>query len=336
MGNDREQKVRLGQFFTTKEIWLRPQVVDFIKSVGAKTVLDPFAGDGHLLEVAKQFGIGDVQGFDVDPSCGWEVNDSLKSIPHFDHAVIITNPPYLTNYSASRKKIFHEVEQYFTSTNFVDLYQIALERCLESNDYVVAIVPETFINSIFPKGRLNSVTILEENPFEDTECPVCVVCFDKEYKNTSEIKVYKNDQYLGSWAELNRYRVKPQRGAKIVFNAPHGRIALRAVDSQSPTEKIKFMPAEELRYDLAGIKVSSRLITLIDMPGVKDEELQRIINESNKILDSYRLATRDITLSPFKGNNKEGDRRRRLDYKTARAILETAYIPSMDLKVLYE
>jgi RNase H-fold protein (predicted Holliday junction resolvase) len=31
-----------------------------------------------------------------------------------------------------------------------------------------------------------------------------------------------------------------------------------------------------------------------------------------------------VLLSPFKGNKKNGERRRRLDYATARAILESA------------
>src|SRR3990167_3945429 len=49
----------------------------------------------------------------------------------------------------------------------------ALKKCL-TNDYGVVIIPETFINSSFPKNRLVSITILEDNPFDDTETPVCV------------------------------------------------------------------------------------------------------------------------------------------------------------------
>jgi hypothetical protein len=83
------------------------------------------------------------------------------------------------------------------------------------------------------------------------------------------------------------------------------------------------MRKEELEYDLAGIKNSSRLITIIqtDFPINK---LDTLIAHSNIILAAFRYKTKDVLLSPFKGNTKDGSRRRRLDYSTARAILETA------------
>ena len=49
-----------------------------------------------------------------------------------------------------------------------------------------------------------------------------------------------------------------------------------------------------------------------------------LAKQCNMILAEYRLDTSDINLSPFKGNAKDGTRRRRLDYKTARAIIEQA------------
>ncbi len=51
-----------------------------------------------------------------------------------------------------------------------------------------------------------------------------------------------------------------------------------------------------------------------------------IIRLSNERLSEFRKNTDDILLSPFKGNKKNGERRRRLDYKTARAIIEDAYL----------
>lgn len=118
------------------------------------------------------------KGLDIDAALARRRNDSLRGIPRLKTGIIITNPPYLTNYSARRKGLFGDVERYFEANRHDDLYKIALERCLEAAEYVVAIIPETFINSSFPKARLASLTILEDNPFEDTDAPVCVACFD--------------------------------------------------------------------------------------------------------------------------------------------------------------
>ena len=49
-----------------------------------------------------------------------------------------------------------------------------------------------------------------------------------------------------------------------------------------------------------------------------------IIVNANKILNDYRKATSDVLLTPFKGNNKIGKRRRRLDFKKAKEIVEKA------------
>ena len=84
------------------------------------------------------------------------------------------------------------------------------------------------------------------------------------------------------------------------------------------------MKKEELDYDLKGIKHSSRIITVIEV-NLEDKSVDKFISTCNRILEDYRKETDDILLSPFKGNMKNGVRRRRLDYETCRAILEMAY-----------
>jgi len=318
------KKRQLGQFFTKQKTWLRPHIIDFIKSTDSKIAYDPFAGNGDLLKVLKSLRFKKNIGLDIDPILGWKLNDSLLSIPKIEASILITNPPYLTNYSAKRKKIYELVSKYFEHCEYTDLYQLAIEKSLD-NEFGVIIVPETFINSSFPKNRLHSITILEENPFEDTENPVCVICFDKRSKSLKEIKIYKNDHLLGTMDRFEKLRMQPKRYPEIRFNAINGKIALRAVDTTNPQKPISFMKKNDLDYDLNGIKHSSRLITLIHAP-THYKKLEAIIDKSNYILNKYRKKTNDILLSPFKGNRKDGTRRRRLDYKTARAILERAYV----------
>lgn len=165
-------------------------------SARATTAFDPFAGNGHLLRVAGQLGFRKLKGLDIDPSLDWRRNDSLVRVPHVARSIIITNPPYLTNYSAKRKGLLAEVGDYFDRTRHDDLYKLALENCLAASSHVVAIIPESFINSGFPKSRLASLTVLEESPFDDTEVPVCIACFDGKSKRAAQVRVYKNDTYI--------------------------------------------------------------------------------------------------------------------------------------------
>lgn len=54
--------------------------------------------------MSESYGINKIKELDIDNTLNWEINDSLKEIPYVDNAIIITNPPYLTKYSVSRKK----------------------------------------------------------------------------------------------------------------------------------------------------------------------------------------------------------------------------------------
>ncbi|MFA6585921.1 MAG: hypothetical protein WCS86_02045 [Candidatus Paceibacterota bacterium] len=318
------KKQSLGQFFTKNSFWLKDHIYKFIKSTKATIAFDPFAGDGDLLNVAKKIGFKKIKGFDIDKNLNWEINDSLINIPKVNNSIIITNPPYLTNYSAKRKGIYKNVQKYFDICKYDDIYQLAIEKCL-INDFGTMIIPETFINSKFPKNRLVSITIIEDQLFNDTENPVCVICFDNKNKKYDQIDVYKNDKLIGKLGDFEKMRKVPHKNTYMKFNSPKGQIALRAVDTTNPQKPIAFMLPEEIDYDLTTIKHSSRLITVIEIKNTNSESINKIIKHSNKLLSDFRRKTNDVLLSPFKGNKKNGERRRRLDYMTARSFLEDAH-----------
>ncbi|MEI6073404.1 MAG: hypothetical protein WCS31_16575 [Verrucomicrobiae bacterium] len=317
------RKVVAGRFLTSNDCWLRPQVASFIQSRNPEVVLDPFAGAGDLLRVASNLTGCQIQGLDIQGD-QWPRNDSLKSIPRLSDGMIVTNPPYLANYSAKRKGVLEQVEAYYRLSGRDDLYQVALDRCLAACERVVAIVPETLLNSGYDLRHAVSVTVLHDNPFSDTETPVCVVCFDR--KSQWDTEIFSDDRKVLTLSQLNSYRLRPKRTDDIRFNVPEGRIGLRAVDMPSPDKPIAFMPRRDLDYDVAGIKVSSRLLTFVEIPKMRNEEVDEVCREANRILARYRKKTRGLSLSPFKGNTKAGSRRRRLDYSSARAILEQALL----------
>lgn len=319
------KKIELGQFFTKDDVWLKPQIRDFIINSNSKVAYDPFAGGGDLLNVAKnKLNFNLVKGLDIDKTLNWEYNDSLLGIPSILEAIIITNPPYIAKQSASKKKI--DLNKYFDLSTYDDVYLIALDNMLKAQKNVVAIIPESFINSNFKKKNyLSSITILEENPFEDTENPVCVVCFDGIYKDLDCVKVYKNDVYLNNLQEIMSIKIEPKNSVKITFNDLNGWLGLRAIDSTNDLTFIKFDYKENIDYDWQHkIKVSSRHFSLINIE-IPSEKKEQFVYECNTILNNLRKKSGDLILTPFKGNTKKGMRRRRLDFRLARAIMEQAY-----------
>ncbi len=342
----KKSKRDLGQFFTRDSVWLRPHIQSHIEALRERYTLcvDPFAGDGHLLDLANKMGF-QIRGHDIDEnictSKEWGApNDSIRQVIFHEGSFVLTNPPYLAKNSAKRMK--SPMVEYF-SPGFIptlddsrlnvldDLFKLAIEQTLPKYEDSVWIVPESGIQDLddLPhwKDRLHSVTILEENPFNDTEHPVCVMIFS----TSNPLKeVWKNDTLLGTYDELRRVHNQTAKGPSnltpMKFNAPDGTLGYRAVDGtrEDGSMRIKFCRGEELGYDRSNIKVSSRHLTYIEIE-LEGDLLDSVIADANRRIDAYREATHDVFLTAFMGNTKTGERRRRLDYKLARKIFNEAF-----------
>jgi hypothetical protein len=322
-------KVSLGSFYTTKSGWLTDQVRQFLKIALAHSggqLLDPFAGDGHLLEAIKSDSVLGSQvklatGFDIQGGT-FPFNDSLVAIPNPARALIVTNPPYLANHSAKRKGVDQLVAKYFANSTQKNLYRIALENCLASADYVVAIIPETFLLSTFPKHRLELAVVIQDSLFGDTDAPALVACFTKD--DCADARIFTGNQSVGKLSEILELRESSAPKQTIVFNDPKGRIGLRAVDGSDGKSPIAFVAAKDFSYPSKSVAVSSRLMTYLELPELSDSEVSKLISKANANLSEIREASGDLVLAPFKGNDRNGKRRRRLDYALARKILNLA------------
>ena len=315
-------KVGRGAFNTKGSSWLNSVVREFITKEyhAGNNAVDPFAGQGDMLTLCEsEFGM-ETFGYDIQDGLGWAVNDSLESIPSNRGGICITNPPYLANYSAKRKSMWPMVGHYYEGSGRSDLYEIALDRCLESFDHVVAIIPETFLHSKYPKERCQRIAILEENPFEDTTFPVCVTCWVPE--KGQDPTIYVGDKEIMRFSQMVGIKGDVTRSNRVVFNDPEGSVGLKAVDGTGVDDRIRFIPSDDFNYPRSSIKVSSRLMTYLDIPELEsEEEISEFCKRANVIFEGYREKSKDVILSGFKGNNKGGKRRRRLDYRLARKVI---------------
>ena len=306
----KDKKKNYGQFFTVNsKAWLKEHIKEFILQCPNKDIiLDPFAGGGDLLRTCnEELGVNDAIGYDIDKSLGWEINDSLLSIPKTGR-LVITNPPYLHKSRACERGL--DSYKYFKENNYTDLYQIALKRILDSHDYAVAIIPESFLHTGLFRNRLHSITVLEDNPFSDTTCPVCVACF---VPVGGKIKIYKNEIFIGYLENLLKLKKKPSNKYNIKFSLS-GTIGIKCIDDESG-ERIYFCKKEDLKHQRI-----SRAYLIVDIH--KEINIEKVIKTANEILNKHRKQCYDLLLTAFYGNNKNGIRRRRLNRSTAKAILE--------------
>ena len=65
-------------------------------------------------------------------------------------------------------------------------------------------------------------------------------------------------------------------------------------------------------------------MTYLEIPELSSSDIPKVISAANWVLNRIREASGDLVLAPFKGNDRSGKRRRRLDYALARRILNQA------------
>lgn len=290
------------------------------------TFIEPFAGSNNIILMVKDLGFENPWvAFDIEPPTETMVDDvpviqrdTILDYPK-GYKVAITNPPYLAKNSATQRKMLYNGHPYD------DLYQKALHIMLENNEYVAAIIPETFIKQKLFHNRLLSIISLTCRMFDDTEHPVCLALFvpEKE-KNSNNFSVWQNNSYIGEYKKLEEHVLSPTEKFPWVFNDPNGLIGLKAADGNKRAD-IAFILGEEIMS--TSIKVSSRHNTRISLKGVDltKDEIDNLIQLANIILKERRNTTKDVFMTAHRGLREDGKYRRRLDFSQARDILNLAY-----------
>jgi len=94
MSISQQAKKQLGQFFTKNSDYILQGLKAYVKG---RSITDPFAGNGDLIEWAKKNKAKDIKGYDVDrkyvDNKNIFYNDSINK--PLDYKFVLTNPPYL-------------------------------------------------------------------------------------------------------------------------------------------------------------------------------------------------------------------------------------------------
>lgn len=324
-----------GQFFTiTNPFFVEAfyKWFELIPDEDKTIILEPFAWANNIVTLVDELHLSDIKHdwkcYDVDishenivPECKIIQNDSIRNYPKW-YNVVITNPPYLAKNSATRRWLAYEYPQY------EDLYQKCLEVMLSNSSFVAAIIPESFITSWLFRSRLFSFVSLTCKMFEDTDCPVCLALFTPEnvkienWLTSEDFFVYKMNKNLWEFSEINlkiEELLWRQHVINRTFNDKEWEIWIICIDN-TKKESIKFIKWDEINPD--NIKVSSRSLTRVSwLPN--NINIDIFLDECNKFLEEYRSISNDIWLTSFKWLREDESYRRRLDFKTARMIMNS-------------
>lgn len=321
--NELDKKRLNGVFYTTTnpfKLDIFYKWFELIPDEAKQTILEPFAGANNIVSMIHELGI-DAQWvcYDIHPPTynhfeefPVQERDTLLDYPK-GYQVAITNPPYLAKNSATRRGLP------FPTTPYDDLYKHCLDVMLNNTDYVAAIIPESFLTQELFHHRLFAIVSLTCKMFDDTECPVCLALFIPEHSN--DFLIYRQNRSIGKYTKLKKaIQISSFDAIKWRFNDPTGSIGLYAVDNQFGPS-IRFCLGDEI--DPKDVKSTSRSITRIS--GLSEAmDIQAFIDKCNELLVEYRTSTKDVFLTSFKGLRKDNQYRRRIDFKTAKNILNKA------------
>ena len=275
-----------------------------------RVILEPFAGANDIIKSLQEIDLcGDFDSYDIHP-CDQFVRyrDTVSDFPS-GYEVCVTNPPWLARNSATRRGLA------YPATAYDDLYKHCLDLCLANCPFVAALIPASYLHSGLFRDRLETYVLLHDrNMFNNTDNPVCLALFGEH--SSTNVSIFYDDEYVGSLASLHKKVPVPVRDRGVRFNDPGGKLGFIAFDNTTEPS-IRFCPAKEIEN--YPVKVSSRFFSRISV-----SKYDFSIDNLNASLDSFRVETRDLFLTPFKGIRKDGWYRRRMSFALAKTIINAS------------
>ena len=262
-------KQKLGQFFTTNSNYI---LKGFEKYVNNKNITDPFCGSGELLTWAINNSAKSVIGYDIDRQYIDNkiifFNDSLNNPLQYDF--VLTNPPYLYKNKLKDNQIFNR-------TKNTDLYQISLEKIMNSNEGIV-IVPVNFLSAenskyirakFLKKFNIEYCKFFTQQVFSDTTYNVIAFYYIRKEIQNSKQTFILNIQPQNIDKEITVYES---------YNWQIGGEFLNTINHQNNILNIKRFLETDIKVGNNKIKIANSHLKNIKEISVNDDVYNTIQN----------------------------------------------------------
>jgi hypothetical protein len=315
-------KKELGQFFTTNYLYIL-QNMKIPEDV--ENIIEPFCGDGHLLEFINDKKKYTLEYYDIEPKKEYIIKrDTIKNPPNYENKFIITNPPYLARNKSKDKVLF---DKYYTN----DLYkcflkELIINKCLGG----IIIIPLNFWSSIrnsdillrklfLEKYSVLQLNIFEEQVFDDTTYTVC--SFQFEQKNDNEkikITIYPSERQIETTLnETNNYLIggeiyKLETKNKYSIsrltskNKKNTNIHVKCIDDNKDSKiGLSIVDDKDIYIDTTPNLSARTYATLVIEPKITLEQQKVVVEKFNNFLNTNREKYNSLFLTNYRESNRK-------------------------------
>lgn len=345
-------KSSLAQFYTTNYKYILNNL-SIPKNI--TNIIEPFAGNGDLLNFIKNKNKYKIELYDIDPKQENIIKrDTLTDPPSYEDKFVLTNPPYLARNKNKNKELY---EKY----NCNDLYKCFIKSLINSNAAGgIIIVPLNFISSIrstdinlrkdfLEKYDINIINIFEEQVFEDTTYTVCSIYFTKKVKETNSIKIYiypskvnfdvvlsvENNYTIGGeiYNLPQNSDIKIERATKLSKNIENiTNILLKCIDDSIDSQLGFKIVDDQNRFIDTTDKLSARsYATLIINKKLTLDEQEKLVIKLNNFIKEKRNKYHSLFLTNYRNSNSIA--RKRISFELAFKICN--YVLEEYLSIIY-
>lgn len=334
------KKSKFGQFFTTRSTYI---LQGMYIPTEVKTVVEPFTGNGDLVNFIRIFPYKRIECYDIDPKTDDTVQrDTIKNPPSYKNKFVVTNPPYLARNKSKDKSIY---DLYKCN----DLYKCFLGTLINSDGCKggIIIIPLNFLSSIrkadavLRKEFLNvfdivKVNIFEERVFDDTSYAVCSIMFNASDKGAqksvsfdatifpSERKIKltmnKDNNYTigGEIYKLRGKTYKVSRATSKTDNSNISNILLKCIDDSNTKRLGLSVVSDDIvdKYIDRTPKLTARSYASINItPPLDIKEQKKLVKRFNDFVDENREKYNSLFLTQYRDSNTIA--RKRVSFKLA-------------------
>ncbi len=326
------KKSKFGQFFTTNYEYI---LQNMCIPENIKTIIEPFTGNGDLIEFAKHFKTN-FECYDVEPKHEWiNKRDTLIDPPNYADKFVLTNPPYLARNKNYEKTIY---DLY----NENDLYKCFIMSLITSNnENGILIIPLNFFCSIrksditlrrkfLHKYKIIKINIFEEQVFDDTTYAICSFQYEKRkefekdivlsaciypvYKKINFVLNEQNKFIIGgeiyNTDNCSKYKIsrltKDTKLDECITN-----ILLKSIDDKEKIN-LKFVDDTNKYIDNTDKHSNRSYAILVVYPVISIEQQKKLIKDFNEYLNKNRETYNSLFLTNYREFN-----RKRISFKLA-------------------
>jgi hypothetical protein len=336
-----EQKKTLGQYFTTNQQYILSgmKIPDNVVNI-----IEPFAGEEHLLDFITDRNRYNIECFDIDPKKEHIIRqDTINDPPSYTDNFIITNPPYLARNKTECKVAF---DNYDTNDLFkCFLKNLTVNHCLGG----IVVVPLNFWSSIRKKDvllrklfleqyKIVQLNIFEENVFDDTSYTVCSFQFEKVieqneiilpitiYPSKTKVHSILNDTnnfliggeiyYLPTKGNFKIYRL-----TKNNIDKQNTNIIVKCIDDNLKSKiGLSMVHDKHIYVDTTPNRTARTYATLIIEPKIDVATQTILVEKFNSLLDEYRNKYNSLFLSNYRESKDLA--RKRISFDLVYSLVE--------------